>query len=290
MPNAVDTRTLGEALRAARRRLGRTSEDAAQEVRIIAEWAFGMSRLELVTREREPVDPGRLDGFESAMERRIKGEPVYRIIGSRPFRSLHLALSKDTLDPRPDTETLVDLLLSLIAARGAHERQLSILDLGTGTGAIGLALLVELPHANAILTDISVDALTTAEANAKANGLHARARFQCSNWFAAVSGRFDVIVSNPPYIPSHVIPTLDRDVRDHDPLAALDGGADGLDPYRAISTDAAHHLKPDGIVAVEIGHGQAQSVTAIFRAAGFRFLELRKDLGGRDRALAFAKQ
>lgn len=290
MPNAAETKTVGEVLRAARQRLAAICEDPSQEVRILAEWALGMSRLDMVTREREPVDLARLAGFEAAIARRIHGEPVYRIIGARPFRSLHLSLSKDTLDPRPDTETLVDLVLSLIAESGGHERKLSILDLGTGTGAIGLALLGELPHATAVLTDISADALATAEANAKANRLHARTRFQCSNWFAAVSGRFDVIVSNPPYIPSHVIPTLDMEVRDHDPVAALDGGADGLDPYRAISAGAAHHLEPFGIIAVEIGHDQAAPVVAIFGAAGFRFVQLRKDLGGRDRALAFRTQ
>ena len=288
MPNAAESHLLGDVLRAARTRLAAICEDPSQEVRILAEWAFALSRLELVTRDREPVANAKRTIFEAAIARREKGEPVHRIIGSRPFRGLHLALSKDTLEPRPDTETLVDLALSLLAARGDLDRPLSILDLGTGTGAIGLALLGELPNATATLTDISADALETAANNASANGFNHRASFHQGSWFDGIEGQFDLVVSNPPYIPTHVIATLDVEVRDHDPAAALDGGPDGLNPYRIISRSVAGHLKPDGIAAVEIGHDQAASVIAIFEAAGFRLLELRQDLGGRDRALAFA--
>lgn len=288
MPNAADSPLLGDVLRAARRRLAAICEDPSQEVRILAEWAFGLSRLELITREREPVEPHRLAMFQAAIARREKGEPVHRIIGSRPFRGLHLSLSRDTLEPRPDTETLVDLVLSLLAERGGLGRLLSILDLGTGTGAIGLALLAELPNATTTLTDISADALQTAANNASANGLMDRVCFHRSNWFDGVEGRFDLVVSNPPYIPTGTIATLDVEVRDHDPLAALDGGPDGLAPYRMIAAAAQSHLQDDAIIAVEIGHDQARSVTAIFEVAGFRLIELRQDLGGRDRALAFA--
>jgi release factor glutamine methyltransferase len=288
MPNAADGPLLGDVLRAARQQIAGVCEDPSQEVRILAEWAFGLSRLELVTLEREFVAPHRLAMFETALARREKGEPVHRIIGARPFRSLHLALSKDTLEPRADTETLVDLALSHLAGRGGLERPFSILDLGTGTGAIGLALLAELPNATALLTDISTDALATAAQNASANGLKDRAIFQQGSWFDGIEDRFDLVVSNPPYIPTSVIATLDVEVREHDPLAALDGGPDGLAPYRMIATAAPDYLKDDAIIAVEIGHDQAASVTAIFEAAGFRLIELRQDLGGRDRALAFA--
>jgi release factor glutamine methyltransferase len=288
MPNAADSPLLGDVLRMARQQLSATSEDPAQEVRILAEWALGLSRLELVTREREPVAAEKLAIFEAALARRERGDPVHRIIGARPFRGLNLALSKDTLEPRPDTETLVDLALTQLAAMGDLQRPLSILDLGTGTGAIGLALLTELPNASATLTDVSADALQTAANNASANGLGDRARFHHGNWFDGIEGRFDLVVSNPPYIPTAVIATLDREVRDHDPMAALDGGPDGLEPYRTIAAGAANHLKPEGFAAVEIGYDQAASVTAIFEAAGFTLLGLRQDLGSRDRALAFA--
>lgn len=282
--------TLGKVLREAQLQLAAISEDPSQEVRILAEWAFAMSRLDLVIREHQPVKPSNLAAFRAALVRRLEGEPVFRIIGSRPFRGLNLAMSADTLEPRPDTEALVDLALSQLAAQDRLQQHLSILDLGTGTGAIGLAMLAELPDASAVLTDISAGALKTARENAAANNFASRAQFLESNWFDAVSGRFDLIMSNPPYIPSAIIAELDIEVRNHDPLRALDGGPDGLDPYRVIARDALAHLQPAGLVAVEIGHDQAAPVTAIFEAAGYRLLELRKDLGGRDRALAFASQ
>lgn len=284
----ADNRSLGDALRAARQRLVAVTADPAQEVRILGGWAFGLSRLEMVLREKDVAASEKLALFEAALTRRIAGEPVYRIIGSRPFRGLDLALSRDTLDPRPDTEILVDLALSLLAARGGLDRPLSILDLGTGTGAIGLALLAELPQAAAVLTDISGGALKTAADNASANNLANRTAFLQSDWLESVTGRFDAIVSNPPYIPSGLIAGLDIEVRAHDPLRALDGGAGGLESYRAIAGRAPVFLNPGGFIAVEIGHDQAASVTGIFTAAGFRYLELKQDLGGRDRALAFA--
>ncbi|MGB8817837.1 MAG: peptide chain release factor N(5)-glutamine methyltransferase [Rhizobiaceae bacterium] len=285
----VERPTLGMVLRTARQRLNRKlSEDSATEVRVLAEWAFGLSRLELVTRENEAADAKALDNFEAALLRRIEGEPVHRIIGARTFRGLNLALSKDTLEPRPDTETLVELVLDQLAASGMQGRPLSILDLGTGTGAIGLSLLAALPNSSAVLTDISSGALETASANASAHGLAERVRFVCSDWFDGVEGQFDLIVSNPPYIATSIVPTLDRDVREHDPHLALDGGMDGLDPYRTLSAQASAFLHPHGLVAVEIGYDQAAQVIAIFEAAGFRLAELRRDLGGRDRALAFA--
>jgi release factor glutamine methyltransferase len=147
-----------------------------------------------------------------------------------------------------------------------------------------------LENANATITDIARNALETAAKNARTLGLSRRVTAVEGKWFEPVEGRFDVIASNPPYIPTAVVPTLDIEVREHDPLAALDGGADGLDPYRVIASQAAQHLKPAGLVAVEIGFDQADEVAAIFEANGFALVELRKDLGGRDRALAFALQ
>lgn len=280
--------TLGAVLRAARLRLAARSEDAASEVRLLAEWAFGLSRLELVTKADMPVDPSHLEAFEGAMTRRLAGEPVHRIMGYRDFFGMRLELSAETLEPRPDTEALVELVRDLVTARGRQDDELAMLDLGTGTGAIALALLSVLKNATATITDISSKALETAMKNARTHGFSARVAAMNGSWFDAVEGRFDVIVSNPPYIPSNVVPALDMEVREHDPLEALDGGTDGLDPYRAIASEVAEHLTLGGIVAVEIGFNQADDVTAIFAAAGLVVLELRKDIAGRNRALAFA--
>ena len=281
---------LGDVLREARLRLTSASDDAATEVRLLAEWAFELSRLELVTKADTPVDPAQIQVFDAAIVRRMAGEPVHRIMGYRDFFGMRLELSEATLEPRPDTEVLVELVLDLIKAAGRENEALEILDLGTGTGAIGLALLTALENANATITDIARNALETAAKNARALGLSGRVTAVEGKWFEPVEGRFDVIISNPPYIPTAVVPTLDIEVREHDPLAALDGGADGLDPYRVIASQAAQHLKPTGLVSVEIGFDQAEEVVSIFEANGFALVELRKDLGGRDRALAFALQ
>ncbi len=286
----AESLVLGDVLREARLSLAPASDDAASEVRILAEWAFELSRLELVTKANAPVDSAKHQKFAAAIVRRLAGEPVHRIMGFRDFFGLQLELSEATLEPRPDTEVLVELALDLIKAAGRENEALEILDLGTGTGAIALALLTVLRNAKATITDIARNALETAAKNARRLGLSGRVTAVEGKWFEPVDGRFDVIVSNPPYIPSAVVPTLDVEVREHDPLAALDGGADGLDPYRVIASEAAAHLMPSGFVAVEIGFEQADDVTAIFKASGFILLELRNDLGGRDRALAFALQ
>ncbi len=283
--------TLDVVLRSARKRLNaRGCEDAATEARLLAEWAFSLTRLELITKAEMPVDLAHLKAFEAAIVRRLAGEPVHRIMGFREFFGLRLEMSAATLEPRADTEVLVELVRDIVKARGRQADELAILDLGTGTGAIALALLTVLKNAKATITDIVQNALATAKKNARTNELSERVAAVHGSWFDPVAGRFDVIVSNPPYIPSAVVPTLDIEVRQHDPLAALDGGTDGLDPYRAIAAGAAVHLNAGGIVALEIGFDQASDVKGIFKEAGFALLELRNDLGGRDRALAFALQ
>ncbi len=279
---------LGSVLRDARKKLNAQSEDAATEVRLLAERAFGMSRLELVTKANMQVDPTHLQSFQAALARRLAGEPVHRIMGFRAFFGMQLQLSEATLEPRPDTEVLVELVLDLVKAKGRKDDALAVIDLGTGTGAIALALLSVLKNATATITDIARNALETAMKNARVHGFAARVTAVEGPWFVPVDGRFDVIVSNPPYIPTAIVPTLDIEVRAHDPIVALDGGTDGLDPYRVIAAGAASHLLPKGFVAVEIGFDQASDVIAIFKSSGFDVLELRKDLGGRDRALAFA--
>lgn len=260
-------------------------EDPMAEARILVGGIMGLTRADLVTGGEDHIPLEHEIAIHGGSGRRVRGEPVYRILGKRGFYGLELKISKDTLDPRPDTEALVDLVLECVGER--KDAALEILDLGIGTGAICLALLASLPNARGTGTDLAEGALETALENAALNGLSRRFTVVRSDWFENLSGRYDVIVSNPPYIRSDVVPTLDREVREHDPLLALDGGADGLDAYRAIAADAAAFLKPAGLVAVETGFDQRIAVRHIFENAGFEQIAAAKDLAGNDRAQAF---
>lgn len=263
-------------------------ENAALDARLIVEHCTGTTRIDTV------ADPGREIGAEIvsvvrvALRRRIAHEPVHRILGRREFYGLDLKLSPTTLEPRPDTETLVDLCLPFLRERAAVRRNCRILDLGTGTGAIALALLSQIPGTTALGTDISAGALETALSNADISGLKDRFEGIVSDWFEAVDGRFTLIVSNPPYIRTKDIEALAPEVRDHDPVKALDGGMDGLDAYRSIAAGASGHLEEDGRVAVETGFDQRQDVIGIFEAEGFVLKGSARDFGGNERALLFA--
>jgi release factor glutamine methyltransferase len=219
-------------------------------------------------------------------QRRIGGEPVARILGIKEFWSLPLQLSPDTLVPRPDTETIVEAALDLLRADSRGNHALTIADLGTGSGAILLALLSELPNARGVGTDININALQTAQRNARQLGFIARAGFVACNYADALAGGLDLIVSNPPYIRSADIAGLAAEVRDHDPLRALDGGADGLDAYRAIAPAAARLLAPGGLLIVEVGHDQSGDVGNLMAAAGLLLQgPPRVDLAGIRRAV-----
>jgi release factor glutamine methyltransferase len=234
----------------------------------------------------------RLTSAEAALltqyaERRIAGEPVARILGEKEFWGLPLQLSSATLVPRPDTETVVELALELLRTGGNLDRPLRIADLGTGSGAILLALLSELPAAQGFGTDISEDALQTAGANAARAGLANRATFIACDYASGLSGAFDLIVSNPPYVRTADIDGLATEVRNHDPLAALDGGADGLDAYRALIPQAAGLLAPGGWLVVEAGQGQSGPIETFMTNAGLTPAAAPKaDLAGIPRAVA----
>lgn len=264
--------------------------DAALDARLIVEHFTDTTRTDAVLDPDRQVGDSAYQEILAALARRLAGEPVHRIIGAREFYSLKLTLSPSTLEPRPDTEALVDLALPHVRRAAAKTGSCRILDLGTGTGAIALALVSQEQRASVVAVDISEDALETASRNADINGLSARFSARKSDWYETVAERFHVIVSNPPYIPSTEIASLEREVREHDPPVALDGGADGLDAYRKIAAGAFAHLEADGIVAVEIGFGQEVDVTAIFGAAGFDLVAEAEDLAGRTRALAFARK
>ena len=262
--------------------------EAARDLRLLAGGLLDLSPAALISRGRDAVSSADAERLREAAARRAAGEPVHRILGYREFYGLTLRLSPGTLEPRPDTEILVDAMLPFLLERAKDGGQPKVLDLGTGTGAICLALLAECPQARGTGVDISDDALATATANADINGLNGRFRALKSDWFSEVGGRFDAIVSNPPYIPSGDLAGLDREVREHDPQKALDGGPDGLDPYRVIANHAADHLEPGGWVGVEFGWNQQRDVRAIFEQAGFVMLEARRDYGGNDRVMIFA--
>jgi release factor glutamine methyltransferase len=228
--------------------------------------------------------------IEDFARRRLAGEPVARILGRKEFWGLPLKLSAATLVPRPDTETVVELTLEMLRASPHPDRRLHIADIGTGSGAILLALLSELPGAFGVGTDISQAALRTASANAVDLGLNDRAVFVACDYAAALSHGFDLIVSNPPYIRSAEIAGLATEVRDHDPRAALDGGADGLDAYRALIPEAARLLLPGGALIVEAGHGQSGPIEGLMNAAGLTHERPAKaDLAGIRRAVAGRK-
>jgi release factor glutamine methyltransferase len=218
------------------------------------------------------------------MARRMAREPMSHILGVREFWSMAFEVTSDTLTPRPDTETLVESVL-LAVRECRFTDTLSILDLGTGTGCILLALLSELPGATGVGIDVSTEALSVAQRNADRHGLAPRVDFAVGNWFANVQGTFDVIVSNPPYIETDEIPLLDPEVAQYEPVAALDGGPDGLAPYREICMNAVAVLKPEGIIGLEVGVNQSGAVRNILESAGFSEAYIKQDLTRRHRVV-----
>ena len=258
---------------------------APSDARFLVLGTLGLEPIDLALRGDRPVGAGAASLTE-AVRRRLAGEPVARILGAWEFWGLPFRLSPETLVPRPDTETVVEAALRCAPD---HAAPLRILDLGTGSGCILVALLTELPRARGLGLDRAVGALRTARANAAENGVADRACFVAGDWCACLAGGFDLVVSNPPYIASGVIPGLERDVRSHDPAAALDGGVDGLDAYRRILAGLAGiPLAAGAGVVLEIGFDQAEPVAALGIAAGLALRDVARDLAGHPRALTFA--
>ncbi len=281
--------TVSQWLAEARRRFTEAGiDDPAADARVLVSGLLGLSTTEMLTRGNEAVSAEAESSIAAAIERRLGREPVHRILGEREFYGLPLSLSAETLEPRPDTEILVDTMLPYLRDLAKAAGRIHLLDMGTGTGAICLALLAECPEASGIGSDISEGALATARSNAARNGLHDRFEAVQSNWFGDIHGTFHAIVSNPPYIASSVVDTLAPEVTKFDPAAALDGGQDGLDAYRSIAKDAARFMHPAGVIGLEIGYDQRTDVTGVFEAEGFKCLESVKDYGQNDRVLVFA--
>jgi release factor glutamine methyltransferase len=258
-------------------------ENPAREARISLCAASGLSPVALIIDPGEPLGSA-ASKVQEVAARRATGEPLSRIVGKREFWGLSFAVTPHVLDPRPETETIVDAALSIL--RDRRKDPLRILDLGIGSGALLCALLTEFGTARGVGVDISADAAGVARGNLQACGLSPRAEIGVGDWTKGLEGRFDLIVSNPPYIPTAELAGLPREVRDFDPWLALDGGIDGLAAYRRILPESRRLLTPGGWLLVELGMGQATDVAAIANQCGFADAVTYEDLAGVDRVVA----
>ncbi|MBR0731742.1 peptide chain release factor N(5)-glutamine methyltransferase [Bradyrhizobium japonicum] len=285
----------GHSIESARRALAARLQSAgieepALDARLLVGAALRLDLTGIVTQAARQLTPEEAARLEAYAQRRLAHEPVARILGAREFWGLPFQLSEATLVPRPDTETVVELALEIFREATISGPRPRIADIGTGSGAILLALLHEIPDAFGVGTDLSLSALNTARSNAAALGLAGRSGFVACSYAAALRGPFDLIVSNPPYIPSGEIPKLSRDVREHDPHLALDGGNDGYDAYRALIPQAAERLAPGGALIVEAGQGQARDIETLMTAAALSVdRPPRADLAGIPRAVSARK-
>ena len=258
--------------------------DARREARLILAHALGVEPVVILGYPERPVeDAGHYQGL---IERRAAREPLSHLTGRREFWSLDFEVTPETLDPRADSETLVEAAL---AALPDHEAPLSIVDFGTGSGCLLLALLSELPNASGLGIDIAEETLAVARRNAARLGLDGRSLFSIGDWGAALAGPFDLVVSNPPYIPASEIAGLQPEVAGFEPRRALDGGADGLDAYRRLGPDIFRLLRSGGVAVLEFGLGQGAAVEGLMSAEGLTSQGFRRDLAGLDRCLVLGK-
>ncbi|CAM1639305.1 peptide chain release factor N(5)-glutamine methyltransferase [Bartonella apis] len=265
----------------------RKLDNADLDARLLVEFITSTTRKDEILNPDFQVGNDALQRLDKAIVERLNGKPVYRIIGKREFYGIEFHLSADTLEPRDDTEALVDLVLPEIRSIADRYGEAKIVDMGTGTGAIAIALLANVNGLKATAVDISDDALKTASLNAENARVADRFSSLKSDWFSGFSGKFDMIISNPPYIPESEISTLATEVKKYDPLRALSGGKDGLQFYRKLAEECRPFLKPHGMIAVEIGKSQEKDVIALFSENGFELKKTRKDLNGILRALLF---
>jgi release factor glutamine methyltransferase len=283
---------LAEALREIGGRLAPAGiAEPRREARLLLAAATGLSQAQLVAEPERPLDAAEAGRLAELARRRESREPLSRILGRREFWSLSFALGPETLDPRPDSETLIEAALDWL--RGTQRAQgpmLKVLDLGTGTGCLLLALLSELPRAEGLGIDAQPGAVAVARDNARTLGLDARARFRAGDWGQGIGEQFDVIFCNPPYVPAEEIARLEPEVARFDPWLALCGGADGLDSYRALALQLPLLLAEEGRAFIELGFGQAAAATRLFETGALEAVDCRSDLAGIPRCLVLAQQ
>ncbi|MFN4087981.1 MAG: peptide chain release factor N(5)-glutamine methyltransferase [Alphaproteobacteria bacterium] len=278
--------SLGEAVAQAAARLAAAGVGAPRrEARLIVALAAGLEQQTVLGWPERALPPQAGRSLDELVGRRCSGEPLSRLRGQREFWSMMFRLGPDTLDPRPDTETLIEATLARLPDRN---RPFRVLDLGTGSGCILLALLRELPSARGVGLDLAPGACAVARVNAEAMGLASRAAFVASDWARCLRGGFDIVVSNPPYVPDGDISNLDPAVARFDPLRALAGGPDGLSAYRIIVADLPRLLGRGGLAAFEVGAGQAGAVAALLAGAGMGAISTRRDLAGIERCVLAA--
>jgi release factor glutamine methyltransferase len=282
------TTTLVQAWTTSRKRLHAAGVDSpAIDARLLVEAAADATRADLIADPYRALTDEQTTTLEDYVARRERREPISHILGRKGFWKIMLSVTSDVLTPRPETEVVVDYAL-----RAFHENQaFSLLDLGVGSGAIALAILSERPAAKGLGIDISEDALAVARENAANLGLNTHLALMRGDWTAGLQDEgFDLVVANPPYIATDVIPTLDPEVRDHEPMLALHGGADGLDAYRLLAPEILRVLKPGGLFLVEIGYDQAEAVQNLFETAGADSVSTLRDLSDLDRVIQGRKK
>jgi release factor glutamine methyltransferase len=279
VPVAAARRLLAQALRAG------GIEAPELDARLLLGHGLKLDHAGLIAAAGRPLSADESAAVAALTARRLKHEPLARIVGAKEFWGLKLCLGPATLVPRPETETVVEAALAAIDVVRPRESVALIADLGTGSGALLLALLSELPRATGVGTDCSFPALAAACANAHLVKVNRRALFIRGDFGAALTGGFDLVVANPPYVRTNEIAALAPDVRDYDPHLALDGGPDGLSAYRSLAAQAPRLMGPEGILVLELGRGQAPAVSALLSAAGLDAVSVRQDLAGVPRAL-----
>lgn len=283
MPTPAEQETVGALLDRATRQLRRAGLPSPRlDARVLLGNAMLCDPASLLPGSSRPVSPAQVASFDGLIEGRLDRRPVSHLTGRREFYGRAFMVTPDVLDPRPDSECVVELALQHLGSKDA----VSILDLGTGTGCLLLTLLAERPQARGLGIDISPAALDVARGNAAALGLQDRAAFQQGEWLSEAAERFDLIISNPPYIPTDDIHGLVPEVRDHEPRLALDGGPDGLGPYRIMLPQLAGHLKAEGVAILEHGQGQEAAIALLAGHSGLEIIATATDLSGIKRGVA----
>lgn len=257
-------------------------ESADVDARILTAYGLKLNRAQLLGQSERLLTAEDANLLEALIEQRVHHKSVARIMGEREFWGLNFGLNEATLEPRPDSETLIEATLKLTPDR---QKPFRILDLGTGSGCLLLSLLHEFPNATGLGIDIALRAIEQAQGNAEKLGLKTRALFKKNDWLEDIEGRFDIIISNPPYISQKDIFGLMQEVRGFDPLLALDGGEDGYDPYRLLIPQLPKFLNPDGLAVFEVGQGQSRTIVGLLSQAGFKKVDTHQDLGGIPRCV-----